>query len=84
MPCLGPITHTGCGAICPAFDRGCYTCFGPAHQVNTSSLTSYYQSQGITTEQLVPLLRNYNALAPAFREVSSKLDGRIALPLAGS
>jgi sulfhydrogenase subunit delta len=84
VPCLGPITHTGCGAICPAYDRGCYTCFGPAHQANTSSLTSYYQSQGITAEQLVPLLRNYNALAPAFCEVSSRLDGRIALPLAGS
>lgn len=84
VPCLGPITHTGCGAICPAYDRGCYTCFGPAHQANASSLTSYYHSQGITTDQLVPLLRNYNALAPAFREVSSKLDGRIALPLAGS
>lgn len=84
VPCLGPITHTGCGAICPAYDRGCYTCFGPAHQANTGSLTSFYQSHGISAEQLVPLLRNYNSLAPAFREVSSKLDGRIALPLAGS
>lgn len=28
-PCLGPITHTGCGALCPSFDRGCFGCFGP-------------------------------------------------------
>jgi coenzyme F420-reducing hydrogenase gamma subunit len=84
VPCLGPITHTGCGAICPAYDRGCYTCFGPAYQANADSLISHYQSQGISSEQLTPLLRNYNALASTFREVSSRLDGRIALPLAGS
>ena len=37
-PCLGPVTHAGCGALCPRYDRGCYGCFGPKETPNTASL----------------------------------------------
>jgi coenzyme F420-reducing hydrogenase gamma subunit len=30
IPCLGPMTQAGCGALCPSVGRGCYGCFGPA------------------------------------------------------
>ncbi len=39
LPCLGPVTRTGCGAICPRFGRGCYGCFGPRESANTDGLT---------------------------------------------
>ncbi|TAK33582.1 MAG: oxidoreductase [Chloroflexota bacterium] len=29
LPCMGPVTHDGCGALCPSLDRDCYACFGP-------------------------------------------------------
>src|SRR5690606_35008386 len=32
VACLGPVTHDGCGAICPSYDRGCYGCYGPSKQ----------------------------------------------------
>ena len=35
-PCLGPVTHAGCGALCPTYDRGCYGCFGPADHATRS------------------------------------------------
>ncbi len=37
-PCLGPVTHAGCGALCPSYDRGCYGCFGPMETPNTRGL----------------------------------------------
>ncbi len=40
--CLGPVTQSGCGAICPSFDRGCYGCFGPAGQANCESLSDHF------------------------------------------
>ena len=37
-PCLGPVTHAGCGALCPSYHRGCYGCFGPMEAPNAASL----------------------------------------------
>ena len=36
-PCLGPVTHAGCGALCPAHHRGCYGCFGPMETPNAGA-----------------------------------------------
>ena len=45
-PCLGPVTHAGCGAICPAYDRGCYGCFGPMETPNAASLSGWLAGLG--------------------------------------
>lgn len=73
IPCLGPITQSGCGAICPAFNRGCYGCFGPSEPANTTPLLNRFQSLGNTTGQLVPLLRNFNAAASALEKAADSL-----------
>jgi coenzyme F420-reducing hydrogenase gamma subunit len=70
-PCLGPVTHAGCGAICPAYQRGCYGCFGPMETPNTASLSAWYQRLGVTKPALVRAFRGFNAYAAAFRQEST-------------
>jgi len=66
-PCLGPVTHAGCGAICPTFDRGCYGCFGPMETPNTASMTSQWVRLGVPEKDVERAFRTFNAWDPKFR-----------------
>jgi sulfhydrogenase subunit delta len=74
IPCLGPVTHAGCGAICPAYNRGCYGCFGPADTTNVPSLVPALAAAGMSPFQLTRVFRTFNADAPAFREASTNAE----------
>jgi len=73
-PCLGPVTHAGCGALCPTYDRGCYGCFGPADTVNTSPLVERLRDLGMPDRDVVRAFRTFNAYAEPFREAAADVD----------
>ncbi|MFI6875544.1 oxidoreductase [Streptomyces sp. NPDC050400] len=62
-PCLGPVTHAGCGALCPAYGRGCYGCFGPSGSVNLPALIPVLQRDGLDDRDTERLLSTFNVAA---------------------
>ena len=70
--CMGPVTHSGCGVLCPSFDRGCYGCFGPKEQANTRALADHFQELGLIEADLVRAFRGFNAASPAFEQESKR------------
>ena len=75
VPCMGPVTHAGCGALCPSFNRGCYGCFGPSESANVEAMRESWRAIGIDDPHLVRALRTFNAWAPEFKEASETYAG---------
>jgi len=71
VPCLGPITHAGCGAICPTYGRGCYGCFGPSESPNTASMGEAWIKAGASKAEVARVLSTFNANADAFRKAAA-------------
>lgn len=65
-PCMGPVTQTGCGAICPRVGRACYACFGPAENSNTDSLAQRLAGLGLVDNDIARRFRFINNNATEF------------------
>jgi sulfhydrogenase subunit delta len=68
--CLGPVTHAGCGALCPSYDRGCYGCFGPMEDPNAEALAAWLGAHGAHERDVVRMYRTFYAGAEPFRSVA--------------
>jgi coenzyme F420-reducing hydrogenase gamma subunit len=75
-PCMGPVTRTGCGALCPSFGRDCYACYGPAENANTTALSRRLEGLGLMPEEAIRRFRFINCAAPAFRDAGPAANAR--------
>ena len=71
-PCLGPVTHAGCGALCPSYDRGCYGCFGPMETPNPGALSRELARLGMSPSQIHRVYSTFNTAAEPFREEAER------------
>ncbi len=74
VPCLGPVTQSGCGAICPTFGRGCYGCFGPKELANARSLANSFLATREPAD-VGRLFAGFTAYAEPFRSIVTELGG---------
>jgi sulfhydrogenase subunit delta len=70
IPCLGPVVHGGCGALCPANGRGCYGCFGPSSVANFNALVENMVPMDRYPNETAGLLRSFSSHAPAFKSAA--------------
>jgi sulfhydrogenase subunit delta len=74
IPCMGPVTQVGCGALCPSYNRGCFACFGPKETPNTISLSDRFGKLGFKADDIIRFYRTYNAYAEPFRKESEAYE----------
>ncbi len=72
QPCMGPVTRTGCGALCPRFGRDCYACFGPAENSNGAAMSRRLEGLGLAPSDVARRFLFINSHAPAFNEAGRR------------
>ena len=81
--CLGPVTRTGCGAICPGMSRSCYGCFGPADasfppgrgQANSDALAHHFhEALNMDAADVVRHFRSIHGYMDPFKQTADKWE----------
>ena len=72
VPCMGPVTRTGCGALCPRFGRDCYACFGPSESPNASALGQRFSGLGLVASDITRRFQSINSHAPEYLDAGEQ------------
>ena len=71
LPCLGPVTAAGCGALCPSFGAACYGCWGPCEEPQMNAMAQILKEKGYSLEEVQSRLFAFGAPGELFVKVDS-------------
>jgi len=70
-PCMGPLTHAGCNALCPTISIACYGCRGPLDDANVAAEVSLFKKHGIKIKDIKRYFRTFAGTSKVFKDVGT-------------
>ncbi|HEY9714304.1 MAG TPA: hypothetical protein V6C72_12615 [Chroococcales cyanobacterium] len=71
LPCLGPITAAGCGALCPSVGAACYGCWGPCEQPQVDAMALILTEKGFSLQEVQSRIKTFGAPDSLFERLSN-------------
>lgn len=69
LPCLGPVTAAGCGALCPSAGAACYGCWGPCESPQMEAMALILSEKGFDLKEVITRLQTFGAPAELFTRI---------------
>lgn len=74
LPCLGPVTAAGCGALCPSVGAPCYGCWGPSEEPQIDAMANVLMEKGFTLTDILNRLQAFGAPPELFSRLNQLQD----------
>ncbi len=72
LPCLGPVTSAGCGALCPSVGAACYGCWGPCESPQMDAMATVLEEKGYHLAEVMSRLHTFGAPEDMFTRMVRK------------
>ena len=76
--CAGPLTKSGCGAVCPTHNLPCVGCWGPTDDLNVSSEYQLLKEKGYDPDEITKKIKKFGGarVAQLVKDLENKKEAK--------